>query len=458
MTDDSDDQSPEWDDWRVLDRRSLLAASGVGVGIALGGCLGDDEDDDDDEEPEDDDPGEEEEDDPTDPDDDDDDDDEEEDEEEDLPDPTDTETALIEPETLHEWQEAGLVNKEDVDGTHRVVILRVDDWYVDADQEAEIQSFDEGHIPGAVPIEAGDIHAMRLEGLAEAAPLVATGDQMDDVMEKAGVCPETTIVVSGSSPLRTARVYWTLRYWGFPRERVKILNGGYHAYGEAYDLEEGEFDPAVTADADFSVEANEELNNDLRLGIAQMIQRVDNLNEGESDDVILENRTHPQPDIMISNAIWDDATATHGHDHYRGMYDDTAEWYDADEIEDYYDDLGVGPDDTVITYCGSGYRATKSFFALDGILGWDDVMVYDGSYSRQWVQYAGDDVPDEWRVDMHDRTDGDEEWHDIEIAVDEIPELESPEANQVEAADIEYMGGDADEEDDENGANGDWGC
>ncbi len=143
------------------------------------------------------------------------------------------------------------------------------------------------------------------------------------------------------------------------------------------------------------------------------------------------------------------------------MYDDTATWLDPDEVEAHYDELGVGPDDTVLTYCGSGYRATKSFFALDGILEYDDVMVYDGSYSRQWIQYAGDEVPDEWRVDMHDRTDGGEERDDIEIAVDEIPDLESAEANQVEAEDIGYMGGaveEGDGEDGEDGEGGDWGC
>ncbi len=434
---------------RTIHRRRFLTVIGVAGVATLAGCAGDDDaPEPEEDEPEE--PDEPEEDEPEEPD-------EPEEETEELPDPTATENALIEPATLHEWQEAGLVNREDVDGEHRVVVLRIDDWYEDGPKEAALQSFNEGHVPGAIPIDAGDIHAMRLEGIAEAAPLVATGGQMDEVMEKAGVCPETTIVVSGSSPLRTARVYWTLRYWGFPRERVKLLNGGYHAYGEAYGLEEGEFDPDVAADAEFSVEANDGLNNDIRLGVAQMIQRVDNVNEGESDDVILENRSHPQPEVKIANAIWDDPTATHGHDHYRGMYDDTAEWYDADEVEAHYEGLGVGPDDTVLTYCGSGYRATKSFFALDGILGWDDVMVYDGSYGRQWVQYAGEEVPDEWRVDMHDRTDGDEEWADIEIAVEEIPDLESAEANQVEAADIEYMGGDGDDDDDA-ADNGDWGC
>lgn len=434
-----------------ISRRTLLATGGAGLGLALAGCTGggDEEeptdDDGTDEEPAETGNEEEEE------------EDEDEDEAEDLPDPTDTETALIEPDTLHEWQEAGLVNKESPAESQRVVVLRIDGWYEDGSQESDVQSFEAAHIPGAVPWEPGDIHAMRLEGLGEAAPLVATGEQMDAVIDRAGICPQTSIVISGPNPLRTARGYWTLRYWGFPRERVKVLNGGYHAYGEEYELEEGQFNPMDVPSADYSVQAHGELNNDLRLGIAQMIQRVDLINAGERDDVILENRTHPQPEVMIQNAIWDDATASHGHDHYRGMYEDTAKWIDPDEVRAYYDNLGVDPDDTVITYCGSGYRATKSFFALDGILGYDDVMVYDGSYSRQWIQYAGDDVPDEWRVDMHERTDGEFEPAGIEITVDEIPELDSAEANQVEAADMNYLaGGEADEEGGDGG--GDWGC
>lgn len=48
---------------------------------------------------------------------------------------------------------------------------------------------------------------------------------------------------------------------------------------------------------------------------------------------------------------------------------------------------------------------------------------------------------EEWRVDNHDRTDGLLEASDLEITVEEIPALDSPEATQVETADRAYMTG-----------------
>ena len=434
----------------TINRRRFLAAGGaVGV-VALAGCLGDDpadeseeeapepDDEPDDDEPEDDEPT------------------------EDLPDPTDTETALIEPTTLHEWQETGLVNKDDPGESHRVVILRIDDWYPD---DSAIQSYEDGHVPGAAPWYVDELHTGREEGLGVAAPMVANGEMIDEALNRAGVCPRTTIVVSGTKPIRVARGYWTLRYWGFPRERVKVLNGGYHAYGEEYDLETGQFDPLDVPQTTFSVEANEELNNDLRVGIGQMIQRVDNVIEGESDDVILENRQDGDgddataPGTMISNAIWDNPLAVHEGDHHFDTFEAEGAYFKAaDELQANYDDLGVSPDDTVLTYCGSGYRAAVSFFVLDGILEYDDVMLYDGSWG-QWEQYAGDDVPEAWRVDEHGRTDGDLEAGDLEITVDETPDLDSPAANQVEAGDMDYMaGGDVDDDADGAGGADDFAC
>ncbi|MFC7209376.1 hypothetical protein ACFQL3_02470 [Natronoarchaeum sp. GCM10025321] len=120
----------------------------------------------------------------------------------------------------------------------------------------------------------------------------------------------------------------------------------------------------------------------------------------------------------------------------------------------------------MVTYCGSGYRASMGYFALDGILGYDDVVVYDGSFSRQWAQYDGNNTegnvpPEKWRVDVNDRTDGDTGDSDLEIVVDEIPELASAGANQIEAADAAYMAGDEMETDDGGDGGdggGDWGC
>ncbi|QSG02210.1 selenite/tellurite reduction operon rhodanese-like protein ExtH [Natranaeroarchaeum sulfidigenes] len=426
---------------RKLDRRRFVQITGAAGLGALAGCLGDDEPASENEEENGTENGDEsangE---------------EEEETQEDVPDPTATENALIEPATLKEWHDVGLVNLQELDVRDRVTVLRV--W--------DTETYEDGHVPGALKWAPDEFHAARVEGLGEAAPMVPDGAQMDEVLQRSGVCPRTTIVLSGPSALRTARAYWTLRYWGFPRERIKVLNGGYNAYGEKYELETGG-EPDAPA-ATFSVEANDELNNEDRLGIAQMIQRVDLKQKGEREDVLLDNRA--DPDATISTAIIDDPANYHEGDSYSTKFAEGGHWKDADELESHIFDLdGVAEGDTIVTFCGSGYRATMGYFVLDGLLGYDDVTVYDGSFSRQWAQYDGNNTegnvpPEEWRVDLNDRTEGDTGESELEIVVDEIPDLDSADANQIESTDAAYMAGEDTESDDGDGDDegGDWGC
>ena len=428
-----------------LDRRRFVQLTGTAGLAAIAGCAGDEEPEEPTEESETPDEG-----------------------DDSPPDPTATDTALIEPETLHEWQEAGLVNLEDLDDRERVVVMRI--W--------ETDTYEDGHVPGALKWGADEFHAERLEGLAEAAPLVPDGEMMDEVLQRNGVCPRTTIVLSGPSALRTARAYWTLRYWGFPRERVKILNGGYNAYREAYELETGAEPEAPSAT--FSVQANEELNSDHRLSIAQMLQRTDQKLAGDRDDVFLDNR--PDPETTIATATVDDPANYHEGDEYNTKFDEGGLWRSADDLEDHLfglDDVAEG--DTIVAYCGTGYRATMSYFVLDGMLGYDDVTVYDGSMT-QWTEYDGNNdaentPPDEWRVDLDDRTDGDTGDSSLEILVDDVPAIDSAAANQIGVADAAYMDGDMaayeddpeeddtddseetdDADADDDGGDGDWGC
>ncbi|MFC7114886.1 hypothetical protein ACFQH2_07785 [Natronoarchaeum sp. GCM10025703] len=189
---------------RKLDRRRFVQITGAAGLGALAGCLGDDEpaaENGDENGMEN---GDESENGP-----------EEEETEEDIPDPTATDNALIEPATLKEWQDVGLVNLGQLDVRERVVVLRV--W--------DTETYDDGHVPGALKWGPNEFHAARVEGLGEVAPMVPNGAQMDAVLQRSGVCPKTTIVLSGPSSLRTARAYWTLRYWGFPASESKSSTG-----------------------------------------------------------------------------------------------------------------------------------------------------------------------------------------------------------------------------------------
>ncbi|MEF8975416.1 MAG: twin-arginine translocation signal domain-containing protein [Halapricum sp.] len=357
-------------------------------------------------------------------------------------DPRATESALIEPATLKEWQDAGIVNTNDT-AEDRVVVLTLD-----------TSDYDGGHVPGAVKWStdeaegAAALTEKRLEGLAETPTLVPSGSVMDTVIQSAGIGQNTTVVLSGSAPYVVARAYWTMRYWGFPRERVKVLNGGKTAYSEEFNLE---FEAPEHPTCSYTVKAFETPNYDLRFGLNEMIREVDAKNTGESDAAFLDLRGDTTPRPAGSTA--DPPASYLQADSFKA----DAPWQGAGTIEDHVWGLdGVEEGNKVITFCGSGYRAALSFFALDGVLGYDNVALYDGSVSKQWAHYDANNDPvpnDTWRVDINDRTEGDTGESSLEIDSDlnsELTELAQLDSNQVKKADIEYMGGDT--------SGGDFGC
>lgn len=53
-----------------------------------------------------------------------------------------------------------------------------------------------------------------------------------------------------------------------------------------------------------------------------------------------------------------------------------------DELRALYEERGVTGDKTIITYCTIGARSTLTFFVLKHLLGFPDVLNYDGSWSE----------------------------------------------------------------------------
>ncbi|MEF8784250.1 MAG: selenite/tellurite reduction operon rhodanese-like protein ExtH [Haloarculaceae archaeon] len=344
------------------------------------------------------------------------------------PDSTATETIVVSPETIKTWIDAGLVNSDPSTDAERVVIFRVGD----------IDSYEDGHLPGAFPWKP--LHQRRLEALAPTAPMVPAGDVMDSLLQRSGVTETTTIVLSGSNPLFAARGYWTLRYWGFPRTRIKVLDAGYPLYGEAYSLESGGEPDSPTTD--FSVRDTDGLNDDLRVSLGEMIHRVDSITGGQRDDVIIDQRSYAVATIASATVV--PSSSYHEGSHF----DSVAAWRSADELESIlFEDADIPDGGPFITYGNTGYQGAMGFFALDGVLNLDDIALYDGSFESQWKHYdvKADPVPnDAWRVDIEGRTEG--HTGESNLAVD--PELNdaltsvtSEDANQIERADSAYMRG-----------------
>ena len=405
-------------------------------------------------------------------------------------------TRLLSVDTLQGWIDAGKVNSG---GFDNVVILNIN---------SSTTTYDAGHIPGAQFLNRADIYQTRVEGPMSMSSMVPTGAQMDTLLQSYGITEDTTIVLTGSSTMYPARMYFTLRYWGFPKEKIVILDGltaGYEAAG--YTLTD--VVPTVAAST-FSVRYNDGLNDDLRASLGEMIAvaeaeaevgaAADELQNGNPATIILDNRsvTIDAATTYAYNGRWNGAVQFSTSNGGGIVGTSGTSWGDessdativAEELRTYFESLGATSDMTIYVHCTSGTAAANAFFALDGILGWD-VVLYDGSWGQMrvlapeekggalpdgsmWVPEVGNETARMsmfmWGYDIADLADDgtlndSTTWTAPEVNLIDAATLGTfssptdPRANQIENEDAIYMlGGDSDAGSDGLASGGGGGC
>jgi len=309
------------------------------------------------------------------------------------------------------WIDSGLINNGSISkiapksvgaatdaAAQKLVILTV----------ADPASYLAGHIPGAQLMNSGtELNKTRLEGVAQIGTQVIDGPMIDAIIKRSGIDANSTIVFTvnkGANFLNAARAYYIFRYWGFPKDRLKILNGGDNAWEDAgYSLTR--VAPIITA-SNYSVKNNRN-NFQLRSSIGEMIALVDKINlgvvqTGATGVSILDVRGGA-PTVYIANAQVDDYAQ-----YSNVIAGKTSTYKDNAALMARLATFGVTAQKTMnYLYCASGTRASSTFFLLDGILGWP-VTLYDGSWN-QWSAYylntttAANNLPaaSPWRVDIN---------------------------------------------------------
>lgn len=318
---------------------------------------------------------------------------------------TKTASALIEPATLKQWMDEGKVNNADPTSLDRVVVVTV----------ATAAQYATQHIPGAQLLNsATELLMTRLEGVGSITTMVLDGPSIDNLVKRFGINKNTTIVFVASNnqnALNATRAYFTFRYWGFPKERLKVLNGGENGWANAATANSWTASYALTtvaptiAPSTFSVKNlyNGNTNNfSLRTSIGEMLSTVDKINNGSlsagpTGASILDVRGG-NPTVYIQNSGIDD------FNQYVMSGAGNASTYKAtNDIIARLATFGVTSAKSMnYIYCASGVRAASPFFVLDGILGWP-VTMYDGSWN-QWSSYASTAatnlVAAPWRTDV----------------------------------------------------------
>ena len=316
---------------------------------------------------------------------------------------TRTATALIDAATLKGWIDAGLVNGK---SGEKVVIL---------DMTGARDYYERGHIPGAIYADPAEIVQTRIEGVAASSTMVADGSKMDAFIQRCGIDKNSTIVFTASSfdPVYNAtRGYASFRYWGFPKERLKVLDGGDNGWKAVYALTSET--PTITR-SKYGVAPNgvNRVQAGLRASLGEMIAAVSSYDTtkhaiidtraiavsggpyagtpGSTLGVFSPNAGTPPvtTDYVVFEGHMKNAKAVP----YTSLYDkDNANRFfpkddgTATSLKSTFAAVGMDAAKTAYVYCRTGYIASLEFFVLDGILGWNAVW-YDGSWS-QWGQMS----------------------------------------------------------------------
>lgn len=246
---------------------------------------------------------------------------------------------------------------------------------VDWDGRADYQ---QGHLPGAV---GWNWKTALWDPFERQFP---TDVEFAARLGAAGIARMTTVVIYGVPVQFGTYAWWVLKLFGHPD--VRILDGGKEKWrreGRPLEIGEPEF-PVVEY-------GTPERKHDLRAGRADVLASID-----DPDTVILDHRSHEEysgqrvglpgkPDVGAERYGRIPSAA---HLPFDALLNDDTTFKSAEAIQAILAEHVDGPDVSIISYCRLAHRATLASFAMTELLGYNDVRVYDGSWT-EWGSMVG---------------------------------------------------------------------
>ncbi|MCF2164333.1 sulfurtransferase [Halobacterium salinarum] len=265
-----------------------------------------------------------------------------------------------------DWVDDHLDQFRSDDPDHRLV-------EVDVDTEA----YEESHAPGAI----GFNWETQLQD--QTTRDILDKDAFESLLGSHGITEDSTVVLYGdNSNWFAAYAYWQFKYYG--HDDVKLLDGG-RDYWMDNDYPTSEEPPSFSAtdyDASGPFEGIRAYRDDVENAIDKGLPLVDVRSPEEFSGEILappglqetaQRGGHIPGAENISWAATVNADGT---------------FKSADELRSLYADQGIDGDETTVAYCRIGERSSIAWFALHELLGYDNTVNYDGSWT-EWGNLVG---------------------------------------------------------------------
>ncbi|HKL87760.1 MAG TPA: rhodanese-like domain-containing protein [Salinibacter sp.] len=257
--------------------------------------------------------------------------------------------------------------------------------------------YDEGHVPGAIPLNTNLLESPETWNRRSPDALKAT-------LEDLGIRHDTTVVLYGrfsyptyeqEHPAQSAGHLGAMRcaaimlYAGV--EDVKILNGGLNTWeGMGYEISTEDVAPEPVDDFGVDVPAHPEYMIDLPEAKELLAADDGDLVSVRSWAEFIGERSgyhYIEAKGRIPGAVFGNCGSDAYHmENYRNFDYTTREF---PEIEQKWAEMGITPDKHIAFYCGTGWRGSEAFMNAY-LMGWPNISVYDGGWF-EWSNHP--DLP-----------------------------------------------------------------
>ena len=256
------------------------------------------------------------------------------------------------------------------------------------------EEYEEGHLPGAFYLDTNWLESPDDWNRRSPVELQAT-------LTSLGISADTTVLLYGrdthgnpnekwpgrrAGQISATRAAAILMYAGV--EDVRLLDGGYDRWvTSGYPLETvprspepiESFGKSIPQRADYiiDIDAAKQILDD-RAGAALVSVRTWKEHVG-----LVSGYNYIEPAGRIKGDVWGNCgTDAYHMQHYRSI-DNTMRAYP--EIAANWAEAGITPDKWVAFYCGTGWRASETWFYAF-LMGWERIAVYDGG----WFEWSKD--------------------------------------------------------------------
>ncbi|GMF64944.1 unnamed protein product [Phytophthora lilii] len=234
-------------------------------------------------------------------------------------------------------------------------------------------SFPRGHLPAAEPLTlAGSL----LKDPRPQATGVVDAQLFRDVAQSLQLPRDATLVFyDDEMSLKATRMWWVFRHFGFPVEQLKVLDGGVKQWlSDGNQVETGEQQPRDAPVELWTQPVDTQMLvgfKEVQQGIADpATQFVDARSPGEywGEDANGNARTGHVPGAVNFNWM-------EGVD-----FTQNGKFKSKEELDKVFMDIfKLDKEKPVITYCQRGIRAAHTAFALEQVMGFKNVKIYEDS-------------------------------------------------------------------------------